>query len=69
LTAFSLNESGKHSWCDLRLSPGAEKAGEDLYTTYVPNGTTDNIIIVIIITIIDSFLKEIIGYVTGIETK
>jgi hypothetical protein len=38
------------------LSPGTEKAGEDLYTTYVPNGTTD-IIIIIIIIIIDSFLK------------
>jgi hypothetical protein len=23
------------------LSPGAEKAGEGLQTTYVPNGTTD----------------------------
>jgi hypothetical protein len=27
------------------LSPEAEKAGEDLYTTYVPSGTTDIIII------------------------
>jgi hypothetical protein len=27
------------------LSPGAEKAGEDLYTNYVPDGTTDIIII------------------------
>jgi hypothetical protein len=26
------------------LSPGAEKAREDLQTTYVPNGTTDIII-------------------------
>jgi hypothetical protein len=26
------------------LSPGAEKAGEDLYTTYVPDETTDIII-------------------------
>jgi hypothetical protein len=31
------------------LSPGAEEAGEDLYTTYVPDGTTDIIIIIIII--------------------
>jgi hypothetical protein len=31
------------------LSPGAEKAGEDLQTIYVPNGTTDIIIIIIII--------------------
>jgi hypothetical protein len=29
------------------LSPGAEKAGEDLKTTYVPDGTTDIIIIII----------------------
>jgi hypothetical protein len=28
------------------LSPGTEKAGEDLWTTYVPNGTTDIIIII-----------------------
>jgi hypothetical protein len=28
------------------LSPGAEKAGEDLYKTYVPNGTKDIIIII-----------------------
>jgi hypothetical protein len=27
------------------LSPGAEKDEEDLYTTYVPAGTTDIIII------------------------
>jgi hypothetical protein len=27
------------------LSPGTEKAGEDLWTTYVPNGTMDIIII------------------------
>jgi hypothetical protein len=29
------------------LSPGAKKVGEDLYTTYVPNGTADIIIIII----------------------
>jgi hypothetical protein len=29
------------------LSPGAEKGGEDLQTTYVPNGTTDIIIIIV----------------------
>jgi hypothetical protein len=29
------------------LSPGTEKAGEDLQTTYVPNGTTDIIIITV----------------------
>jgi hypothetical protein len=28
------------------LSPGAEKAGEDLYTTHVPDGTADIIIII-----------------------
>jgi hypothetical protein len=28
------------------LSPGTEKAGEDLYTTYVSNETTDTIIII-----------------------
>jgi hypothetical protein len=33
------------------LSPGAEKAGEDLLTTYVPNGTMGIIIIIIIIII------------------
>jgi hypothetical protein len=27
------------------LSPGTEKAGEDLMTTYIPNGTTDIIIL------------------------
>jgi hypothetical protein len=27
------------------LLPGAKKAGEDLYTTYVPDGTTDIVII------------------------
>jgi hypothetical protein len=27
------------------LSPGTKKAGEDLQTTYVPDGTTDIIII------------------------
>jgi hypothetical protein len=27
------------------LSPGAEKDGKDLWTTYVPDGTTDIIII------------------------
>jgi hypothetical protein len=31
------------------LSPGTEKAGEDLLTTYVPNGTMDIIIIISII--------------------
>jgi hypothetical protein len=31
------------------LSPGAEKAGEDLWTTYVPDGTTDIIIIIIFV--------------------
>jgi hypothetical protein len=31
------------------LSPGTEKDGEDLLTTYVPNGTTDIIIIINII--------------------
>jgi hypothetical protein len=30
------------------LSPGAEKAGENLQTTCVPNGTTDIIIIIVI---------------------
>jgi hypothetical protein len=30
------------------FSSGAKKAGEDLLTTYVPDGTTDIIIIVII---------------------
>jgi hypothetical protein len=31
------------------LSPGTEKAGLDLLTIYVPNGTADIIIIIIII--------------------
>jgi hypothetical protein len=31
------------------LSPGFEKSGEDLWTTYVPNGNTDIIIITICI--------------------
>jgi hypothetical protein len=31
------------------LSPGAEKDGQHLWTTYVPDGTTDIIIIIIII--------------------
>jgi uncharacterized protein HemY len=34
------------------LSPGAKKAGEDLLTTYVPNGTMDIIIIVVVVVII-----------------
>jgi hypothetical protein len=31
------------------LSPGAKKVGEDLKTTYVPDGTMDIIIIIFII--------------------
>jgi hypothetical protein len=30
------------------LSPGAEKAGEDLWATYVPDGTRDIIIIIFV---------------------
>jgi hypothetical protein len=37
----------------LGLLPGTEKNGEDLYTTYVPDGTMDFIIIIIIIIIIN----------------
>jgi hypothetical protein len=40
-----------------------DKAGEDLYTTYVPNRTTDIIIIIIIIIIKDNGLPSPIIHV------
>jgi hypothetical protein len=46
------------------LLPGAEKAGEDLQTTYVPNGTTD--IIIIVLKVCNRRKQQIINSITFI---
>jgi hypothetical protein len=49
------------------LSPGTEKAGEDFYTTYVPNGTVGTIRLLLLLLLSSSSSSSLVtGFLSSL---